>query len=296
MPDLCHVEDVINRHDSRSGSKARISICPLRPRVSRTLTTEGCHPERAFHLAHINRTDGLYDIRFPKHGWCRFGGHWRKHCARQTESPMRRRKTTAVGSFCLRRLRFSFSFGSFATPSLRGLGVSVFPCSFTIAMNEQYKQYLTYLKSDHWFALRRDALLTYGRRCDNCHNTKRLHVHHRSYRQLFDCSVADLQILCEVCHNDFHLACKKLNLINDGMDNAEVRRTIQQFRQTEAWRKREAKLERKRLGIKPQIPRAQIRNSASVEIRKAFRMCRSEKFSKHSLENMILKCQNLLAM
>jgi len=65
------------------------------------------------------------------------------------------------------------------------------------------REYLAYLKSAHWKDLRRRAL-TQGFTCRNCKDDKKIHVHHIRYRNLVDCRVGDLVVLCEKCHNRIH--------------------------------------------------------------------------------------------
>jgi len=61
-----------------------------------------------------------------------------------------------------------------------------------------------YLKSHHWKNLRAKALASHGRKCHACAGTGSLDVHHLQYRDIFDVTVADLQVLCRSCHDMEH--------------------------------------------------------------------------------------------
>lgn len=61
-----------------------------------------------------------------------------------------------------------------------------------------------YLKSDHWKELRERAFALHGRYCAKCSATKRLDVHHITYRWIFDVTPEHLQILCRPCHQQEH--------------------------------------------------------------------------------------------
>lgn len=61
-----------------------------------------------------------------------------------------------------------------------------------------------YLYSEHWEGLREEAFSTYGRHCAKCPSTTHLQVHHLAYRNIFDVTVQDLQVLCMKCHHKEH--------------------------------------------------------------------------------------------
>ena len=69
---------------------------------------------------------------------------------------------------------------------------------------EWYRE--VYLKSDHWFNLRKAAKAKFGPKCAKCNASKKVDVHHLEYRNIFDVTVDDLQILCRNCHDLEHLA------------------------------------------------------------------------------------------
>ena len=73
---------------------------------------------------------------------------------------------------------------------------------------EARERYSAYLQSDHWFNLKTEKVLRGGQRCENCPSQTMLHVHHINYRDLYDCTLDDLMVLCQSCHADFHEAIK----------------------------------------------------------------------------------------
>jgi 5-methylcytosine-specific restriction endonuclease McrA len=65
-----------------------------------------------------------------------------------------------------------------------------------------YEQYISHSKV--WKSKRKQAFKLYGRKCDTCGAKKNLHVHHKTYANLFNEKMEDLQILCEPCHMKLH--------------------------------------------------------------------------------------------
>ena len=65
--------------------------------------------------------------------------------------------------------------------------------------------YREYLESDHWKALRIRAMRYHGIACALCgYESRSNDVHHVKYRNLTDCSVRDLRVLCRECHEMTH--------------------------------------------------------------------------------------------
>ncbi len=62
----------------------------------------------------------------------------------------------------------------------------------------------TYLRSNHWKALRIRKLAAVGKKCDKCSATGVMDVHHLQYHNIFDVELADLQVLCRICHELEH--------------------------------------------------------------------------------------------
>lgn len=72
-------------------------------------------------------------------------------------------------------------------------------------MTERQKEYLAYLESPHWKALRGEALKRDGNKCTRCGSGIILQVHHMIYRTRFEDSlVEDLITLCKECHQAEH--------------------------------------------------------------------------------------------
>lgn len=71
---------------------------------------------------------------------------------------------------------------------------------------EEYKKYL---KTDHWKCLKakKYASLKYTS-CQFCNTATNLDVHHINYRNIYDCKVEDLLVLCRDCHFAFHKVLK----------------------------------------------------------------------------------------
>jgi len=61
-----------------------------------------------------------------------------------------------------------------------------------------------YLTSPHWIQVREQALQRAGRKCQQCHETFGLHVHHLSYDRLWAELPEDLEVLCNNCHSGEH--------------------------------------------------------------------------------------------
>ena len=65
--------------------------------------------------------------------------------------------------------------------------------------------YEEYLKSRHWRAVRKAALVRAGRKCQLCgKNHRRLDVHHNCYDRLGAELDTDVVVLCDYCHTHFH--------------------------------------------------------------------------------------------
>lgn len=70
--------------------------------------------------------------------------------------------------------------------------------------HENRDEYIAYLNSQKWKDFRIQALNHYGHQCTLCTNTSRLEVHHRTYKNLFNETLADVIILCHKCHKRHH--------------------------------------------------------------------------------------------
>lgn len=97
-------------------------------------------------------------------------------------------------------------------------------------MTERYKRYSEYLQSEHWSVLRSAKFMVAGRYCQVCKYGDLLHVHHIRYKNLYDCTVSDLVVLCEACHNDFHNACRKFGIDPEEKGLTEINDTLLRLR------------------------------------------------------------------
>ena len=65
--------------------------------------------------------------------------------------------------------------------------------------------YHEYLNSNDWQNKRQDAFNVYGKQCDMCCSREDgLNVHHKTYENIFNEDISDLQILCASCHSNVH--------------------------------------------------------------------------------------------
>ena len=67
--------------------------------------------------------------------------------------------------------------------------------------NLPYKEYLL---TEHWQRFRKDALKRAKYCCQLCNNADKLHVHHRTYKNLGDEDISDVIVLCCECHEKHH--------------------------------------------------------------------------------------------
>lgn len=64
--------------------------------------------------------------------------------------------------------------------------------------------YKEYLQTEHWQRLRQQTLRRQHFMCQLCNSRKKLHVHHRTYKNRGEEQPWDLIVLCESCHRKFH--------------------------------------------------------------------------------------------
>lgn len=113
-------------------------------------------------------------------------------------------------------------------------------------MTERMQRYVDYLNSDEWYALRQRKFSEVGKACQCCPNTTMIRVHHIHYKNLTDCELIDLAVLCEPCHNILHLALKKLRLEPDDAELPEIIKLINQYKETPSFFAREATIKARR--------------------------------------------------
>jgi 5-methylcytosine-specific restriction endonuclease McrA len=67
-----------------------------------------------------------------------------------------------------------------------------------------HSYYESYILSYEWKTLRQKVLRRDGYRCTKCNSKKKLHVHHKTYKRLFNEHLEDLVTLCKHCHEKVH--------------------------------------------------------------------------------------------
>jgi uncharacterized protein YdcH (DUF465 family) len=67
-------------------------------------------------------------------------------------------------------------------------------------------EYETYLHSSKWKNIRKLVLERDGNKCTECDETRNLHIHHKTYENIFneENHLEDLITLCESCHEKKH--------------------------------------------------------------------------------------------
>ncbi len=77
----------------------------------------------------------------------------------------------------------------------------------------QTKEYKKYIKSQEWKNIKLDILQVRGNYCEICKEQRQvniLHLHHKTYKNLFNEKAEDLQLLCPNCHMEVHGLTKKV--------------------------------------------------------------------------------------
>lgn len=78
---------------------------------------------------------------------------------------------------------------------------------------ERKLDYNQYLLSEEWSIKRKEAFRLFGRICQKCKATLRLHVHHKTYiRFKNELVVTDLTVLCTRCHDNYHKIYKHTSI------------------------------------------------------------------------------------
>lgn len=78
------------------------------------------------------------------------------------------------------------------------------------------EEYVSYINSPKWKAVRLKAFAYYGKKCTKCGSTNLLHVHHNTYKNFKHEEIEDLNILCEACHMALHNKIKNRNVLKTG--------------------------------------------------------------------------------
>jgi len=69
------------------------------------------------------------------------------------------------------------------------------------------EDYAKYLKSPHWKAKRKEAIQAHGCKCSRCGRqmgSYYMRVHHKSYANLGNEPLDDLEVMCVFCHEVHH--------------------------------------------------------------------------------------------
>lgn len=93
------------------------------------------------------------------------------------------------------------------------------------AKTQRQRDYLIYLESGHWKNLR-GMKIKECPRCLGCQSPKRLHVHHIHYRNLTDCTLNDLAVLCEDCHRWLHIGLRVKRIQTHECPAEDIQRLI----------------------------------------------------------------------
>jgi hypothetical protein len=68
-------------------------------------------------------------------------------------------------------------------------------------MNQKYKDYL---QSDEWQKKRQQLFAERGKVCERCQSITNIQVHHKTYENIFNEKLSDLEVLCKICHENHH--------------------------------------------------------------------------------------------
>ena len=70
---------------------------------------------------------------------------------------------------------------------------------------ETYRQkYYKYLKSEKWASIKNKLLIEKHCMCERCYERGAVHVHHKTYKRVFNERLSDLEVLCPRCHMEEH--------------------------------------------------------------------------------------------
>lgn len=89
-------------------------------------------------------------------------------------------------------------------------------------------KYNLYLESDKWKQMRRKILERDGYKCRICGANYNLHVHHLTYKRLYNENEEDLITVCESCHKAYHELDRMSELISE-KDEAEEQASAEQL-------------------------------------------------------------------
>lgn len=87
--------------------------------------------------------------------------------------------------------------------------------------------YTDYLKTPHWREKRKYVLESKGRICIECGSTKKLDVHHLTYKNFGDELMDDLVVICRDCHKKLHEEERKAKVL---FEKEYAQREIDRYR------------------------------------------------------------------
>lgn len=82
--------------------------------------------------------------------------------------------------------------------------------------------YERYMRSSDWFAKRKLVLERDRHRCQTCHSTERLEVHHATYERLGNEDLEDLITLCHDCHEAITCTIRRRRYDNNHWQPAAI--------------------------------------------------------------------------
>lgn len=138
-----------------------------------------------------------------------------------------------------------------------------------------FESYYDYLHSEHWRELKRKRLA--GCVCCVCATPKRLLPHHTQYRNLIDVGFEDLEPMCCRCHDIFHMACRFYKISYLGLGAVRIAEITRAFMATPKFSKWEAKMQRRRAGIKK--PPLRFAKESKNHIKRRFKQLMKGKLS-----------------
>lgn len=155
-------------------------------------------------------------------------------------------------------------------------------------MSKKYREYLKYLESDHWKQLRREKIAIVGRQCQCCGKTGPIHVHHIRYKNYYDCTVDDLVVLLEECHNDFHNAVKYYKVRSEDYEAHQINGVVLQYRATPRY------IRRKQRRAAPKVPQFKQPGNCRRAIRMAIKRCKSAHYNREAVTTLVSELTEIL--
>lgn len=163
-----------------------------------------------------------------------------------------------------------------------------------ISKTENRERYAEYLKSDHWANLKQEVFAAKGKFCQFCKLEEKLHGHHLCYKNLIDCKIEDIMILCEGCHNLLHKISSHYDFYNFSAIQSENRvlQLLQQYKKNKFAGTKTKKKENRRIKRAeqrewkknnpptPKLPKLKKKSKQSRNDRKAERIRKTNELMK----------------